>query len=159
MAGRLHQGHRMAPAFNRRRHADRRDRRPHGCTLIEVVVATACLFIALASLAPVYAASAHAARRATLMTRATILAQDKIEELVARVASEAGLAESPPGALTSNVDGCFDVAGGFLRRWSISPLPAAPGGASFITVVVRHQSAVGEASWDARLITVRRRTS
>jgi Tfp pilus assembly protein PilV len=135
-----------------------------GCTLIEVLVATTCLVVALAFVAQVYGVAAQTARRATAITRATILAQDKMEELVTRASSDASLAESPGGALASDVEGCFDIVGGFVRRWSVESLPAAPSTALVIQVVVttaEHRNAALPArlSTGAHLATVRRKAS
>ena len=141
-----------------------RDRSASGCTLLEVLVATTCLVGALAFVAQVYGVAAQATRRAAAITRATVLAQDKIEELVSRAASDATLAESPPGVLVSDVEGCFDIVGGFVRRWSIEALAAAPSGALVIQVVVTtaEQRAAGvpeRLSTGAHLVTIRRRAS
>ncbi|HMF93873.1 MAG TPA: hypothetical protein VKE96_06245 [Vicinamibacterales bacterium] len=140
------------------------DRSASGCTLLEVLVATTCLVVALVFVAQVYGVVAQATRRAAAITRATILAQDKIEELVSRAASDASLAESPPGALASDVAGCFDIVGGFVRRWSIEALAAAPSSALVIQVVVstpeqRAAALPARPSTGAHLVTVRRKTS
>ena len=134
-----------------------------GFTLVEVLVATCCLVVALAGVAQVYAAAAQTLRRAHEITRSTILAQDKMEELVARAANGADLDESPPGALTADIDGSFDLVAGFVRRWSIAPLPAAPSAALVLQVVVvtaehRNSSPAAQSSTGARLVTVRRKT-
>jgi type II secretory pathway pseudopilin PulG len=157
---------------NKRGMSDRPDRpdvpgsiaAARGCTLIEVLVATTCLVVALAFVAQVYGVAAQTTRRATAITRATILAQDKMEELVSRAASDAGLTESPAGALRSDVEGCFDVVGAFVRRWSIESLPAAPSNALVVQVVVttaEHRTAPLSArlSSGAHLVTVRRKAS
>jgi len=140
------------------------DRSARGCTLIEVLVATTCLAGALAFVAQVYGIAAQTTRRASVITRATVLAQDKIEELISRAASDAGTAPSPPGSLASDVEGCFDLVSGFVRRWSIDPFPAAPSGALVIQVVVTsadHRTAAlpAQLSSGARLVTVRRKAS
>jgi hypothetical protein len=134
-----------------------------GCTLVEVLVATTCLIVALALAAQVYGSAARAARRASQITRATLLAQGKMEELVSR-AADGGLAESPPDALVADVAGCFDVVDGFVRRWSIESLPAAPVGALVIHVFVAHNEyraspLTAAVSAGAHLVTVRRRAS
>ncbi|HJZ71082.1 MAG TPA: hypothetical protein VKE51_05035 [Vicinamibacterales bacterium] len=136
----------------------------YGCTLLEVLVATTCLVVALAFVAQVYGAAAQTARRAAAITRATILAQDKIEELITRAASDVSLAESPPGALASDVDGSFDIVGGFVRRWSIDALSSAPSSAFVIQVIVipadqRTSAQPARPSAGAHLVTVRRKAS
>jgi Tfp pilus assembly protein PilV len=136
------------------------DPRDRGCTLIEVLVATTCLVVALAFVAQVYALAAQTTRRAAAITRATILAQDKMEDLVSRAAGDGALAASPAGALAADIEGCFDVVNGSVRRWSIEPLPDAQSSALVIQVVVRHSAATAASSvWDAHLVTVRRKVS
>ena len=135
-----------------------------GCTLVEVLVATTCLVVALAWVAQAFNAAARTARRASQIGRAAILAQDKMEELVFRVASDAALAESPSDALTTDVDGCFDIVGGFVRRWSIVSLREAPAEAMVIEVLVmdaetRASARAVPASDGVRLATIRRRAT
>ena len=120
--------------------------RADGCTLVEVLVAMLCLVVAIACVAQVYGMAGQTVRRAKQMTVATILAQDKMEALVAQ-ATSGSLSSSPPGTLTTNVAGCFDVVSGLVRRWSVDPLPAAPDEAVVIQVLVDR----------THLVTVRRK--
>ena len=115
---------------------------PEGFCLLEVVVATTTLIVALTALAQLLTVAALATRRARAMTLATVLAQQKIEDLVPQAAiGGAGLPASPPDALARDVDGHCDfvdasgqvvglgtpapVVAVYVRRWSIEALSAS----------------------------------
>ena len=107
-----------------------------GCSLIEVLVAMAIFMVAAGGLAQLATLAAGANLRAGRASSATVIAQQKIEELL----SDPGLARnlSPARALTSSLDGWFDfvdrrgrpigagaspAAGSdYLRRWSVERL-------------------------------------
>jgi type II secretory pathway pseudopilin PulG len=107
-----------------------------GCSLIEVLVAMAIFMVAAGGLAQLGALATGANLRAGRTSAATVIAQQKIEELL----SDPGLAGniSPARALTTNVDGWFDFvdrrgrpigAGAsapqgsdYIRRWSVERL-------------------------------------
>lgn len=159
-----------------------------GFTLLEVLVATTLLFVALASLAGLSVMATQANARAKSTSFAALLAARKIEELRAlpwgydasgNPRSDAGLAVSPTDALVQNTSGyCdfLDVRGGllgggasppaatvFVRRWSIQPLPSNPGNALVIQVAVGRLRAGASGAGvvvtdDAAMTTVRTRT-
>lgn len=122
----------------------------HGFTLLEVLVATTLLFVAIASLAglSIMATRTNEAARTTTFT--SLLATQKMEEL--RVGNGVDLAPSPSDALTRNTPGYCDfldasgrsLGGGssppaqsaFIRRWSIEPLPSNPVHALALQVLV-----------------------
>jgi len=152
----------------------------HGFTLLEVLVATTLLFVAVASLAGLSLMATEANAHAKTTTFAALLAARKIEELrslpwgydaFGNPRSDPGLAASPADALKQNTSGYCDFldasgaslgSGGsppaqtaFVRRWSIQPLPSNPANALVLQVVVRRlRSGTDEAS----LVTVRTRT-
>jgi type II secretory pathway pseudopilin PulG len=113
-----------------------------GFCLLEVVVATATLIVALSALVQLLSAAALATRRARILTIATVLAQQKIEELSTLAATGGVAASSPPDALERNIDGYCDfvdasgaivgrgvpapASAEFVRRWAIEPLAASP---------------------------------
>ncbi len=128
-----------------------------GYALIEVLVAASLLVSALAIVAQVFAAATQARRGAEDTTRATVLAQQKIEELIAAAARPGAIALSPPGAIGADTAGFSERVDGRSLRWSIEPLPAAPSSAVVIRVVVLAAGARRRASAD--LATVRRTAS
>jgi len=107
-----------------------------GCSLIEVLVAMAIFMVAAGGLAQLGALATSANLRAGRTSSATVIAQQKVEELL----SDPGLARqvSPARALSSSVDGWFDfvdrrgrpIGAGvsppegsdYLRRWSVERL-------------------------------------
>jgi len=127
------------------------DATDRGFSLLEVLVATTLLTVALSSLAQLllFASRANAGARAT--TQAVVLAQDKMEQLRGMDISE--LAVSPPGALVANVAGYVDYVDTFVRRWSVEPLPGNPGNTIVIQVLVTRAMTRGE----ARLVSVKTR--
>jgi uncharacterized membrane protein YhaH (DUF805 family) len=117
---------------------------PEGFCLLEVVVATTTLIVALSALAQLLTVAALATRRARAMTLATVLAQQKIEDLVPQASLVgAALPASSPDTLARNVDGYCDfvdasgrivglgtptpVAAVYVRRWSIETLSTGAG--------------------------------
>jgi type II secretory pathway pseudopilin PulG len=159
-----------------------------GFTLLEVLVATTLLFVAVASLAGLSVMATQANAHAKSTTFAALLAARKIEALRAlpwgydalgNPRSDAGLATSPSDALEQNTSGYCDfldasgvsLGGGvsppaqtaFVRRWSIQPLPSNPANALVFQVVVRRlRSGTSGAAVvftdEAALATVRTRT-
>jgi Tfp pilus assembly protein PilV len=107
-----------------------------GCSLIEVLVAMAIFMVAASGLAQLTTLATGADVQAGRTSLATVIAQQKIEELL----SDPGLAHhvSPARTLTSSLDGWFDfvdrrgrptaagassaAGSGYLRRWSVEPL-------------------------------------
>jgi hypothetical protein len=114
-----------------------------GFCLLEVIVATTTLIVALSALAQLLSVATFATRSARTMTLAAVLAQQKIEDLVPRAAlGGVGLGASPSDALDRDVDGYSDfvdasgvivgvgttapAAAVYRRRWSIEPLSTSP---------------------------------
>lgn len=106
-----------------------------GCSLLEVLVAISIFIVAVVSLAQLTALATGANLQAGRMSFATVIAQQKIEELLTESPAPA---LSPAGALTSSLDGWFDfvdrhgrttgtgasapVDSDYLRRWSVEPV-------------------------------------
>jgi hypothetical protein len=160
----------------------------HGFTLLEVLVATTLLFVAVAALAGLSVMATQANATAKTATFAALLAAQKIEQLRAlpwgydalgNPRSDVGLTISPADALSQNAAGYCDfldangasLGGGpsppagavFVRRWSIQPLPSNPANALVFQVLVRRlrAGASGVAlvfADEAALTTVRTRT-
>ena len=153
------------------RHPDAR-----GFSLLEVLVATSVLGVALAALAQLFAVAIHLNARARSMTFAVLLAEQKVEELVA----DAGLGPSPAGALDRNTPGYCDYVdrnghslGGdtapppgavYLRRWSIETLPVHPDTTFVLQVLATRSHVTADAASDVtrrpdtvRLVLIRMR--
>jgi type II secretory pathway pseudopilin PulG len=108
-----------------------------GYSVLEVLIATTIVAVGVGALAQLVGVAARANVRATQTTIATVLAQQKMEDLLS--ASAGDLSASPPGALVQSIDGYADFAdragrilgrgpappagSAYLRRWSIDPLP------------------------------------
>ena len=106
----------MLPHLPRRSPSAARD---DGFTLLEVIVALGIVVVIVTALAQLVAMSVRANVLARTTTTATILAQQKMEELLSEAAAD--LEPSPAGALTQNIDGSFDFlasrrSGGGERR-------------------------------------------
>ena len=107
-----------------------------GCSLVEVLVAMTLFAVAAAAVAQMTTFAARTNLQAGRSSLATIIAQQKLEELLGDAGSV--LQPSPAGALTASLDGWFDfvdprgrsIAAGvsppsgsdYLRRWSVAPL-------------------------------------
>lgn len=117
---------------NRSRHAC-----DTGFSLVEVLVASALLMVVMLAAASVMAAASDANSTSSVITRATVLAVDKMEQLRALSVDDPALQPSPSGALSANVEGFYDRPDAtLLRRWSIEPLPSYPDDAVSIRVAV-----------------------
>jgi prepilin-type N-terminal cleavage/methylation domain-containing protein len=107
-----------------------------GFTLIEVVVALGIVVAIAAASAQLVSMTVRANAFAQTLTAAVVLAQQKMEELLPDAGL--GLNPSPPGALSADRAGCFDVVTwhghALRRRWSIEPV--ADGGGETLTVQV-----------------------
>jgi prepilin-type N-terminal cleavage/methylation domain-containing protein len=132
--------------------------RDDGFSLLEVLVATSIMTVGVAALAQLAGLSVYANVQARQASVAAVLAQWKVEELIAEAVA-GGLAPSPAGTLTSDVAGYCDFVdragrtlgagpaspnSAFVRRWSIEPLPASPAHTSILQVLVidlRHHGA------------------
>jgi prepilin-type N-terminal cleavage/methylation domain-containing protein len=121
-----------------------------GFSLLEVLVATTIVAVGVSALAQLAGIATRANRHARQATMAAVLAQKKIEELLA--AEGRTLAPSPADALGRNVDGFadfIDAAGhtigtglvtppgsAYLRRWSVDSLPNSRSGGWILQVLV-----------------------
>lgn len=129
-----------------------------GFFLIEALVASGLLAIALAALAHLFVIATRANVDARDVTYATVLAAQKIEELRAAAFPESSTVES-----TDYLDARGNILGGgdgfrtatYVRRWRIEPLAADHLNAVVITVTVSRRQA---GSGAARLTTVRARS-
>jgi type II secretory pathway pseudopilin PulG len=150
-----------------------------GFSLIETVVATSVTVVALVSLAQVILIATRANQDARLASLASVLAQEKMEQLRALAwgfdgeglpRSDEGLTASPAGAIARNTAGYCEflddrgrrIEGGvespepgtvFVRRWSIEPWPANADNTLILQVLVTRVDARG----DVRLVTVKTR--
>lgn len=102
--------------------------RQSGFSLIETMIAASIVIVALTGLAQLFGLAIDANQRARSRTLATLLAQEKLEELMAfegetsdgvdfidaRGLRIAGDALPPPGTV-------------YMRQWSADPMPAGPG--------------------------------
>ena len=153
----------------------------NGFSILEVLVATTILAVGLVALAQLFAISTKANGRARATTFGAVLAGQKMEQLrgltwgfdlAGLPVSDADLSPSPSGTLQDNVAGYVDyldangnaLGGGttppgppggtiYIRRWSISPLPAHPDNTLVLQVLVTRRPA-GE---DVRLVSVKTR--
>ncbi len=102
-----------------------------GFTLLEVLVATAIMGLAVAGLLNTISAAAHNASRLTQYDRAVLLAKSKMDELLA----EPKIARNVP------LSGQFDLAqtGGVACSWeaTVTPFETIPGSAPGYWVVDR----------------------
>jgi prepilin-type N-terminal cleavage/methylation domain-containing protein len=141
-----------------------------GFSLVEVLVALAIFLTGTVALAQLFVASTAANRSARVSTYATVLAEQKMEQLrslawgfdlLGLPLSDTGLSPSPAGSLTTNTAGFVDyldqngglVGSGatppsgtvYIRRWSIEPLPTNPNNTLILQVLVTRQSNRGTA--------------
>src|SRR5262245_38357221 len=79
-----------------------------GFTLVEALVASTTVLVAVAALAQLVAATALTARRARAVTLAAVFAQEKLETLLPWAVDERGLTASPPDTLDRDVAGYVD---------------------------------------------------
>jgi prepilin-type N-terminal cleavage/methylation domain-containing protein len=121
-----------------------------GFSLLEVLVATTIVAIAVSALAQLAGIATHTQRHASRSTMAAVLGQEKIEQLLGEDGST--LAPSPADALGHDVDGFADfidatghTMGGsaaappgstYHRRWSIESLPVSRNGLWILQVLV-----------------------
>jgi hypothetical protein len=156
-----------------------------GLSLIEVLIATCILAGALVSLAQLFAIAIRTNLTARGASYATILAEQKIEELRARAwsvdaqgvrLSDGGLTASPRGSLNANMAGYVDYADQFgrtlvsdvnrppnavyTRRWAITASPTDPDDTLVIQVRVMRDASNGASlapAEEARFTTLRTR--
>jgi type II secretory pathway pseudopilin PulG len=128
-----------------------------GFSLPEVCVAAGLVATALVTLASLFTLSIDAVLTARDRTHATVLAQQKLEELLAPGD------DAPPAAgvealdLFGRVVDADDEPGGapYLRRWRVMPA-AAPGGARVLEMEGSRQAAGARPQSRVRLVTLRR---
>lgn len=125
-----------------------------GFSLIEVLVATTIVVVALAGLAQLFGIAIAANQRAKSRTAATILAQEKIEELTAidgDVLPGADFIDATGRLLGS---GTLPPPGTvYVRRWTVEPYPAVPAISILqVRVTLLHHRAGGET---ARIVSVK----
>lgn len=127
-----------------------------GFSILEVLVATTIMTVGLVSVAQLFAVAVRTNLGARTTTVATVLAEQKMEELVSG---------APQGAVAGSVD--YTDAGGnvlgggdmapsgtvYIRRWSVAPLPTDPANAFVLQVLVTRPGAAER----ARLVSVRMR--
>lgn len=122
-----------------------RDRSASGFSLLEVLIASALLASALVGLAHLAALGVRQTQRASTDVSALALAQSKLEALKSvpwtydaggAPVSDPALSASPPGALTADSVGYFDLLDRFgrsvpsadgpsvvyRRRWAVAPV-------------------------------------
>ena len=146
----------------------RRSARDDGFSLLEALVATSIMTVGVAALAQLAGWSLFANVQARRTSTAPVLAQQKVEELVAE-AAVGGLAPSPAGTLARDVAGYCDFVdrsgrllgagtappdSAYARRWSIEPLPTSPAHTSIVQVLVidlRHHAAGNAVPANVRL--------
>ncbi len=151
--------------------------RERGFSLLEVLCATTILVIGLAALAQLLTLSTRVNNSARTTTVATVVAKQKMEEML----SDTGLSPSPADSLKRSTSGYHDfvdksgrpLGGGssppagtvFIRRWSVEPLPANPANTLVLQVLVTARvnrgvddtAGVRRLPDEARLISVKRR--
>jgi prepilin-type N-terminal cleavage/methylation domain-containing protein len=109
-----------------------------GFTLIEVLIASVILTVALVALAELLAVSVRMHQLGRTSAEAARLAQDKFEELMKLNFSTApAIQVNANDTLGANVANYFDAPGnsGFTRRWRVQAHPS--GNAALRTVTVR----------------------
>jgi prepilin-type N-terminal cleavage/methylation domain-containing protein len=135
-----------------------------GFSLVETLVATVVLAVGVGTLAQLAFAATRAIEHARGASFATILAQEKLEDLRSRLSiDEVGPTISPSGVLDSNTSGFCDfldrfgrVLGTgpiappntrFVRRWSLGPA------ARVSDLVVIQVRVLGSDSDEVRIVT------
>jgi prepilin-type N-terminal cleavage/methylation domain-containing protein len=146
-----------------------------GFSLVEALVAVAIVSVLAVSVAPLLIVSAARAEAARTMSAAALLAGAKLEELRAVPWGSALLSVAPTGALAADTPGYVDYldrAGravdaasvgpppgtAYIRRWSITNLPATPDRALVVQVAVSsHWPRSPGALPDVQVVAVRAR--
>ena len=151
-------------------------RAARGFSLVETLVATTLLIVAVGGLAHLATLAASTNQRARSATVATLLATSKADELLAVPwGDQTALARDDDGSLERNVAGFYDLlnhtgvpAGGdrgdvlsgvaYVRRWSVRALAHDPGNALVLEVVVAGEaSGAGGSRILTRILTIRGR--
>jgi type II secretory pathway pseudopilin PulG len=95
-----------------------------GFSLVEALIATTVLIVALGGIAPLFVAAARVNRSARQASIAVLLARSKMEQL--RAFPSAGR-----GSETIH-----EAGSAYVRRWRVEPLGSMPGRALFLQVDV-----------------------
>ena len=151
-------------------------RAARGFSLVETLVATTLLTVAIGGLAQLATLAASTNQRARSATVATLLATSKADELLAVPwGDQTALARNDDGSLERNVAGFYDLlnhagvpAGGgrgdvlsdvaYVRRWSVRALADDPGSALVLQVVVAGEATgAGGPRNLSRILTIRGR--
>ena len=130
--------------------------RADGFTLVEVLLAISIFTVGLVSLAQLALLARESDRSAALLTVASVLAQDKMEQLRATpwpIGAAAGCCEyfDAHGVLVANGTNP-PIGTEYMRAWSIDPVPAIPDAAVTLRVWVEPRGAA-----TVRLVSVRAR--
>ena len=126
----------------------RRSRNESGFSLVEAIVAIGVLTTAVAGLVQLLVMSVRSNRAGRDATFATVLAQQKAEEL--RTGSDAGAAEDFVDSLGNRVT--HEAAATHVRQWSVEPSRAYPADLLVVTVVVTPLRSV--AGKETRVVTI-----
>jgi type II secretory pathway pseudopilin PulG len=137
-----------------------------GFSLLEAIVAVGLMAGALASLGQMLVISLAINQAARDRSDATVLAQQKMEQLLGESPSGGtGLSPLVGGSLTSNMDGWFDYVdrsgqslggsealgnGVYTRRWAVEPLPSSTTDTLVIHVLVATRLGLYQASSTTR---------
>jgi type II secretory pathway pseudopilin PulG len=142
-----------------------------GISLIETLIAITVMTVGVGALSQLFVVATRANHRAALITGASVVAQQKLEEL--RGSAFTASVPSPADSLTRDISGYCDrvdasgrvlapdsISGraGFIRRWSLRPWPADPADTIVVQVAVRaaDEERAGEL---AHVVDVRTRRS
>jgi len=123
-----------------------------GFSLVETLIAATITIVGVAGLAQLFVVSSSANARAKAATLSTVLAQDKMEDLIAPDEAGGG-ADFLDGRGRLIASGGTQPAGtAYVRRWSVQPLSEASPATFLIQVSVTRASGPGT---DTRIAGVR----
>ena len=131
-----------------------------GFSLIETILATSLLAIALVSLAQFVAASSHTGAVARTRTATTLMAEQKMEQI--RALPWATLAAMPRAGVdyldASGQERCVQAAtpcgdAVYTRRWSAAPAPLLTG----MLIITVEVEPIGQGHGRSALVTARAR--
>lgn len=130
--------------------------RADGFSLVEALIATSILAIALVSLAQLALLSRASDRAAAFVTTAAVLAQDKMEQLRAAPWPDGGSTACceyfGAGGIRLGDGPTAPVGTDYVRRWSIDPIAGVSDSARVVQVWVTPRGAA-----PVRLLSVRSR--
>lgn len=127
---------------------------------MEVLISMGILLVALASIPHLFLAAARANADAGDATWATVLAAQKIEELVAGPAPVLTGGELTDYLDPSGAPAEVPAPRAFVRRWSVEPFAVAPDRTLVLSVAVsRYREGGTPAPESARLVTLHTRTA